>query len=235
MASIRYARPEGAQLHRLGGPVLKGPALELFLKPFAQRQRHIMDRTKVREIFVRAKPRRLAELVLLACFLGGFIVLASEMSEGETRPFDDWVLLHLRNASELSLPVGGSWLQGPVSDITALGSATVLTITTTIVVIALALIGRRLESLVTTVSIVLACATNYGLKVLYARPRPSVVPHLVAVSSESFPSGHSMMSAVVFLTVGSLLAFQTDQRKLKVYVLTTAVALTILVGLSRIY
>jgi len=44
-----------------------------------------------------------------------------------------------------------------------------------------------------------------------------------------------MLSAVVYLTLGALLARAQRQRRLKVYILALAVALTVLVGLSRIY
>jgi undecaprenyl-diphosphatase len=73
------------------------------------------------------------------------------------------------------------------------------------------------------------------LKNLFDRPRPEIVPHLSHVMTSSFPSGHSMLAAVVYLTLGSLLAAVMPTRGLKVYVLAVAVLLTIFVGLSRIY
>jgi undecaprenyl-diphosphatase len=73
------------------------------------------------------------------------------------------------------------------------------------------------------------------LKDLFGRPRPTVVPHLFYVSSASFPSGHSMLSAVVYLTLGSLLARLVEQRRLKVYFLSVALLLSFLVGVSRVY
>ena len=51
----------------------------------------------------------------------------------------------------------------------------------------------------------------------------------------SFPSVHSLMSAVVYLTLGALLARMVARRRLKFYVLTLAVTLTGLVGISRVY
>jgi undecaprenyl-diphosphatase len=73
------------------------------------------------------------------------------------------------------------------------------------------------------------------LKRGFARPRPALVPHGVLVHTASFPSGHAMLSAVVYLTLGAVLARVQPQRRLKAYVLTVAVVLTMLVGLSRIY
>jgi undecaprenyl-diphosphatase len=70
---------------------------------------------------------------------------------------------------------------------------------------------------------------------LYARPRPDLVPHLSPVYTSSFPSGHSLIAAVVYLTLGSLLASVISRPMLKVYVLSVAMLLTTAVGLSRVY
>jgi undecaprenyl-diphosphatase len=61
-------------------------------------------------------------------------------------------------------------------------------------------------------------------------PRPELVPHGAEVFSASFPSGHSMMAAVVYLTLGALLARTQVDRRVKAYVLLLAVLLTVLVG-----
>ncbi len=44
-----------------------------------------------------------------------------------------------------------------------------------------------------------------------------------------------MMSAVVFLTLGALLALSADERRVKIYILSWSVLLTVLVGVSRVY
>jgi undecaprenyl-diphosphatase len=73
------------------------------------------------------------------------------------------------------------------------------------------------------------------LKIGFARVRPDLVPHSVTVSTNSFPSGHAMMSAVVYLTLGFLVAWTQRTVALKVYLLSLALFLPLLVGLSRIY
>ena len=73
------------------------------------------------------------------------------------------------------------------------------------------------------------------LKNVFDRPRPEVLPHLCLVSSASFPSGHSMLSAVVYLTLGTLLGRFVAERRLKIYVLGIAMGLTVLIGVSRVY
>jgi undecaprenyl-diphosphatase len=73
------------------------------------------------------------------------------------------------------------------------------------------------------------------LKFAFQRPRPDVVPHLAYVHSLSFPSGHSMNSAVIYLTLGTLLAAAQGRKRLKAYVIGVACFITLLVGLSRVY
>jgi len=73
------------------------------------------------------------------------------------------------------------------------------------------------------------------LKRFFDRPRPDTVPHLSDVYTSSFPSGHSMMSALVYLTLAALIAPVLMHFRLRVYILFVALLLTFLVGISRIY
>jgi undecaprenyl-diphosphatase len=73
------------------------------------------------------------------------------------------------------------------------------------------------------------------LKQVFQRERPSVVPHLVTVQSLSFPSGHSMLSAATYLTLGALLIKVVQDRATRIYVLGIALLLPMLVGASRVY
>src|SRR5206468_91472 len=73
------------------------------------------------------------------------------------------------------------------------------------------------------------------LKHFFDRPRPNLVPFTVYVSTSSFPSGHSMMSAVTYLVLGALLARSQERKLVKAYFLLGAVFLTVVVGISRVY
>jgi undecaprenyl-diphosphatase len=78
-------------------------------------------------------------------------------------------------------------------------------------------------------------ALNHALKTLFARQRPSVVPPLDTVHSLSFPSGHAMLSAAVYLSLAVLVARLLAARRARAYVLAVAATLTVLIGLTRVY
>ncbi len=173
-------------------------------------------------------------LVIVGCGLG-FVALADEILERETQGFDEAVVRALRRADDPSIPIGPAWLRGAALDVTALGGVTVLTLVTLAVCGFLALVRHFRSLLLVLGSTMGGAALNSSLKALFARPRPEVVPHLAEAFSTSFPSGHAMLSAIVYLTLGVLLAQLSESRWLKVYVLGVAVLLSFLVGLTRVY
>lgn len=182
--------------------------------------------------------RELRALVLLLVAVGGtwaFVELADEVTEGETQRLDDWAVRALRRADDPSVPIGPRWLAESGRDITGLGGMTVLLLVTAAVVGFLWM--RRAYHAMWLVVIATAGGTllSWSLKLLFERERPGQVPHLSYVYSPSFPSGHAMLSAVVYLTLGALLARLVEDRISKFYFLTLALLLTFLVGVSRVY
>jgi undecaprenyl-diphosphatase len=173
-------------------------------------------------------------LVIVGCGLG-FVALADEILEQETQSFDEAVVRAMRRADDPAVPIGPSWLRGAALDVTALGGVTVLTLVTLAVCGFLALVGHFRSMLLVLGSTVGGAVLNSTLKALFSRPRPAVVPHLAEVHSASFPSGHAMLSAIVYLTLGVLMAQLSESRWLKVYVLGVAVLLSFLVGLTRVF
>lgn len=163
------------------------------------------------------------------------IELADEVMEGTTQRYDEWVLRLLRAPGDMADPIGPEWFEDMWRDVTALGSATVLTLVTfacagyllmrrqyrTLALLAVATVGGQLVSLL--------------LKGLIDRPRPAFDSGAGYVATSSFPSGHSMLAAAVYLTLGALLAGASGRYRDKVYFLTTAMFVTLLVGFSRVY
>ena len=164
-----------------------------------------------------------------------FIKLADEVVDGETNAFDLRLLEALRDPDNPRLPRGPVWLREAGRDITALGSGTVLTLLTLAVAVYLLLQRLYRAMWLMLLAVGSGAVLSTLLKQFFARPRPEAGSDLTTVISYSFPSGHSMLSAVVYLTLGTMLAQMEKRWALKLYFLLTAMLLTVLVGLSRIY
>ncbi|MEQ1770876.1 MAG: phosphatase PAP2 family protein [Devosia sp.] len=170
----------------------------------------------------------------IALLVGGFGVIAEEMGEGETLPFDNAILAFFRDPADPTHSIGPQWLREAGRDITALGGVAVLTIIVVLATLAFALTGKRLRAAFLAVSVIGGVTLSNVLKQMFNRSRPEFVDPDVLMSA-SFPSGHSALSAIVYLTLGVILAGSTQSLPLRVLVLVSAVLLTLTVGISRIY
>ncbi len=141
--------------------------------------------------------------LLLFAFLFGFVQLASEVMEGETHAADERILLALRNPVDTSDPIGPVWVEEMMRDFTSFGGSGVLTLVTLAVVVYLMLQHKFGAMTFVTVAIVGGVFLSLLLKQNFDRPRPDLVPHGTYVVNSSFPSGHAMLSAVTFLTLGA--------------------------------
>ncbi|MDQ3213521.1 MAG: phosphatase PAP2 family protein [Acidobacteriota bacterium] len=198
-------------------------------------------RQQSRRWLARVTPRDRGELrfllggVLFLLLLLAVMHLADEVLEGETLSFDRRFLLALRDPRDPSLPLGPRWLTSAALDITALGSATVLGLTVAVVAGFLILQGMWRTGLFVMAASGSALVVNAVLKELFQRTRPDVVPHLREVMTMSFPSGHALVSAVVYLTLGALSMGIAERRLTKFYCMAVAMLVTGLVGASRVY
>lgn len=179
----------------------------------------------------------LALFLLLAFFgiVGGFFQLASEIGENETRHLDESIILAMREPGDRSDPIGSPRVEEIARDLTALGGVTVLTIVTLVSYGAAAFSGRAKLGAAALAAVVAGSVATSLLKSGYNRPRPELVEYGAWVHNASFPSGHSMMSAVVYLTLGMLLARIQRRRWVRVFIVGVAVLITVLVGISRVY
>lgn len=173
---------------------------------------------------------------LLLILLGGLWACAElidEVLEGSTQSVDVFVLKSMRDSDGKA--IGPLWLIEAARDVTSLGSHTVLILTVLAVFGYLLVVRKRHTALVLLGASIGGACVSALLKDLFARPRPDVVTHLVAVQSQSFPSGHSFMSATIYLTLCTFLAFTTGRAREKLYIMCIGLLIAGLVGLSRIY
>jgi undecaprenyl-diphosphatase len=159
--------------------------------------------------------------------------LAVEPSAGT---FDRSILLAMRADSDLSDPIGPEWFEGMARDMTAFGGAIVQMMVALAVIGFLLLERKRHAAVFVLVAVVGGVMLGIGLKEFFARPRPELISReILHIDSASFPSGHSMMAAVTYLTLGALLARTQRSSLVRAYVLLLAILLTVVVGLTRIY
>jgi undecaprenyl-diphosphatase len=184
------------------------------------------------------KRKQLSPVVLpslAAAFIIVFAAIADELAAGNLRGFDHTLLLSLRDPRDPATPLGPAWLHVAARDVTALGSTAVLTLLAVAALGFLALKRQWDDALLVLVSIGGGTLVSNALKDVVERPRPDFAAEVAETYTYSFPSGHAFLSAVAFLTLGALLARAQRETEIKTYILGAAIALAILVGLSRIY
>ena len=181
------------------------------------------------------------ELAWLLVGLGGcvlllvFLNLAGHVTDGETLAFDRRIVLAFRSADDPSRPIGPPWLKSAFEDLTAIGGPTVLGLVVFSIAGFLVLQTRYRTALVILLTAASGEVIGYAMKSVFMRQRPSFVPHLREAFSSSFPSGHAMQSAIVYLTLGAMLMRIAEGRLTKIFCFGMALLLTFLVGLSRVY
>lgn len=172
--------------------------------------------------------------LVVAVLILVFGALTEEVLDGDTTVFDLAILSTLRSAADPANPIGPPWLHEAARDVTSIGSVVFLGFVLLAGVGYLLLIHKRALAILMAVSVVGGELLSTILKKSFDRPRPDI-PHVTQVFTASFPSGHAMLSAITFLTVGALLARANADPRVKVYFMGLAVFLTVAVGVSRVY
>lgn len=167
--------------------------------------------------------------VLLLAMATVFVSLASEVGEGETRDFD-LLVLNAALAARAAVP----WLAEVMRDLSGVGSTTVLALFTTAAVTHVAMFSSRGRALLVAGAVGSGAVAVLTLKAGFARVRPDLALAQFPVSGYAFPSGHATMSAVVFLTLAVLVADTRPRRRERLFIVSFALLLAILVGTSRI-
>jgi undecaprenyl-diphosphatase len=192
-------------------------------------------KTSLRGLIGATETRSLLLLLGIAGGLLAFVAFTGEVLEGDTAAIDRRLLLAFRVAGHLDTPVGPRWLQESARDITALGGFTVLALVSIAAVVALAGLGRTRQAIAFGLSVLIAQGIAEAIKHFAGRLRPDLVSQLDLVYSSSFPSGHAMMSPVVYLTLAGVLAAGLRRRREKIVLIAGAAALVAAIGVTRVY
>lgn len=174
-----------------------------------------------------------ALLVILAG-VWTFAEIAEEVAEKETASFDEAIMMAMREGPNNAEIAGPFFVEKFATDLTALGGYPFVLLLTLMVIGYLVLSQHYRHAIEVTLSVAGGAALVMGLKEFFGRARPEIVPPMYDVATWSFPSGHSSTAAVVYLTLGILIARYVDRKRLTLYVLAMAGLLTLIVGWSRI-
>lgn len=200
-------------------------------------QKRFSIRKTLAPVYAALRSRPLLIVVIILC-IAGFLALsqlASEIIEGEGRTLDTQILLLMRDPEDSTNPLGPDWFEELMRDVTGLGSVGILTFITLAAALYLFLVNKRSLMLYLVTAVGSGAIFSSLMKMGFDRSRPELVPHDTLVYSASFPSGHALLAAIVYLTLGALLAAIQPRFGLKIYILALAIIVTLLVGISRVY
>jgi len=172
----------------------------------------------------------MALIALLIVVIGTwvFVELADEVAEGGTHTFDNRIMQYVGRHR------GPPWLEEVGRDLTALGGVAVLSLMT-LGVAGFLFVTRKFHAMWLVLFATFGgLFLSTALKWIIDRDRPAVFEHRSHVYTQSFPSGHSMLSAVVYLTLGSMLTRLVPGYRAKLYLLSVALFLTFLVGINAV-
>lgn len=179
---------------------------------------------------------RATDLELIGALLVILLLLYAFLELGEsTLTIDQRILLALRMPDDISRGLGGPSVEGMMRDLTALGSGTIAFLVAFAFVGWLLLTRRPGAALFVTIAMLGAGVLNELLKEWFGRERPTIVPYLMGASDLSFPSGHTMVSAVLYPTMAELVGRMMGPRSVRIYLMAFALIVAILVAFSRVY
>lgn len=179
--------------------------------------------------------RILAVIILVTGGIWLTVTLTGEVLEGDTHALDRSILLALREPDDVSNALGPRWFEEMMRDFTSLGGTGVLVLVVTIVTGYLALLRRYKKVVVLLTAVLGGMLLSLLLKDIFGRPRPDLILEGSYAYNASFPSGHALVSATTYLTLGGLVAQLQSRFRMRAFVLFASILITGIVGFSRLY
>lgn len=162
-------------------------------------------------------------------FLGLFAKLTKDIFEHDDVEKIDRAVLFLAEKMRITA------FNGAAVDLTALGSPTVISIVTISGLLVLWLKHDRAGAAYLAIAAIGSGFWTSVMKHLIARERPQIIPRLVEVSGQSYPSGHSLAAAAVYLSLAFLACRAFKSIRDRIILFCVAACLVGAVSLSRIY
>jgi undecaprenyl-diphosphatase len=179
--------------------------------------------------------RTLVAIMLISAAALAFLRLGDAVRTGRTLDLDRRIILALRDPANPSQPRGSFWTRDILHDLTALGGVAVLTLCVVVATIFLWVNGRRRHAAVLLGTVLSATVVGELIKAAYNRPRPDLVAYGDYFSQSSFPSGHSNIATVVWMTLALIIASVERTRTGKVTAFVVGGFICLTAGASRVY
>lgn len=168
-------------------------------------------------------------LTLLAAFVELSEEVVAGSDEGSSLADVDAAVL------QLAARLRHAWLNGIAMDLTAIGSPLVVALFTLTLGAFLVAKGDRRGAIVLAASSLASGLLTLAVKSILERPRPDVVPRLVEVTGLSYPSGHSLASAAVYVTAAFVVARHVPRLPERLVAVVFALTIVLMIGASRVY
>jgi undecaprenyl-diphosphatase len=162
-----------------------------------------------------------------------FVAVAVAMRLGLFRHFDRTMLAILRSPDVRHTLLGPPWLLKMVIGVTTLGAGAVRTPVAIAAALVLALRQRGREAAMLAFAVTSGAIALPVLKLLFDRPRPDLLWHLVNETTWSFPSGHAMGAMILYPLLGYIAGYGRGTTRAG-GLAVAGVLLTLLIGMTRI-
>ncbi len=175
---------------------------------------------------------RMAMAAAILCSLG-FAATVWLMLQGWLAEFDRAGLLLWRGDG--LKPTGPPFLLDAVKDLTVLSGVWFRNLFALAAAAALVLLRLRRNAVLLMLTVTGGWIANSGMKAIFGRIRPDVVPHLTQAEGYSFPSGHSFNGAVVYIAIALAFAAMSDRLSVRVVTIGSAVVISLAIASSRVW
>jgi len=171
----------------------------------------------------------------LSLWLGGaavalvaFVRITRELIEGDAGAMDS-AILHA--VARIRAP----WVTSAAVDVTALGSITLVVLFSAFTLVVLLVLRDRMGALQLLAASVGAAVLTIVTKDIIERNRPVEVQQLIVVSGFSYPSGHSLSTTALYLTIAIVACGYVQHSGAKAAIFVAVSAVLIMIGASRVY
>jgi undecaprenyl-diphosphatase len=163
-----------------------------------------------------------------ALALGMFVRITRELIEGDVSAMDSAILIAVAKKRT-------PWLTTTAVDVTALGSITLVVLFSVFTLVVLLVLRDRLGALQLLTASVGAGILTLVTKNVIERIRPAEAQQLIVVSGFSYPSGHSVSTSALYLTIAIIAGRYVQHSGARAAIFLAVSVVLIMIGASRVY